>query len=129
MATMNRTHQAMHARPFQPFVDHPVTGKSFRVKPPDFVAVANRREMVFVGDDEGIHNIALPLIVHVEIPSAEGQPRPPRQRGVRWPSSSKSLWKAARAAFILGPDNGINPRAKGLRPWPPRSTRTTWAAR
>ena len=64
----------MHAQPFEPFVIHLVTGKSFRVRHPDFVAVADQREIVFVGDDEGIHNIALPLVVDVEIPPPEARP-------------------------------------------------------
>jgi hypothetical protein len=73
MATMNQVREAMHAQPFQPFVIHLVDGRSFRVPHPDFVAVANMREMVFVGDDEGIHHIALPLVVDVEIPPRPGQ--------------------------------------------------------
>src|ERR1700733_3144303 len=79
MATMNQVREAMHAQPFVPFVIHLVNGKSFRVKHPDFVAVANMREMVFVGDDEGIHNIALPLVIEGEIP-APGSPGPAETR-------------------------------------------------
>ena len=73
MATMNQVREAMHAQPFQPFVIHLVDGRSFRVPHPDFVAVANMREMVFVGDDEGIHHVALPLVVDIEIPPRPGQ--------------------------------------------------------
>jgi hypothetical protein len=76
VATMNQVREAMHAQPFRPFILHLVNGRSFRVKHPDFIAVANIREMVFVGDDDGIHNIELPLVIEVEIPPAEGQTVP-----------------------------------------------------
>jgi len=68
MATMNQVREAMHAVPFRPFLLRLVDGRSFLVRHPDFVAVANRLEMVFVGDDEGIHHLSLPLVVEVEIP-------------------------------------------------------------
>jgi hypothetical protein len=68
MATMKQVRDAMHAVPFEPFILHLVDGREFRVKHSDFVAVANGREMVFVGDDEGIHHLALPLVLDVEIP-------------------------------------------------------------
>ena len=71
MATMEQVRDAMHAMPFQPFILHLADGRKFRVKHPDFVAVANLREMVFVGDDEGIHHLALPLVVDVEIPPTQ----------------------------------------------------------
>ncbi len=73
MATMNQIREAMHAQPFRPFILHLINGRTFRVKHPDFIAVANIREMVFVGDDEGIHNIELPLVIELEIPPVEGQ--------------------------------------------------------
>jgi hypothetical protein len=66
---MNEVRQAMHAQPFRPFVIHLVDGRSLQVPHPDFVAVANAREMVFVGDDNGIHNIELTLVLGVETPS------------------------------------------------------------
>jgi len=74
MATMDQVRRAMHAQPFQPFTLHLADGRAFVVKHPDFVAVANRREIVFVGDDEGIHDIELPLILEVETPPIVGTP-------------------------------------------------------
>jgi hypothetical protein len=68
MATMNQVRKAMHAQPFDPFLIRLVDGRTFRVPHPDFVAAANTREMDFVGDDEGIHHIELPLALTVEIP-------------------------------------------------------------
>ena len=53
MAAMEQVRRAMHSQPFQPFTLHLADGRAFVVKHPDFVAVANRREMVFVGDDRG----------------------------------------------------------------------------
>jgi hypothetical protein len=76
MATMNQVREAMHNQPFQPFIIHLVDGRSFRVRHPDFIAVANVREMIFVGDDEGIHHLALPLVLDVEIPPPAPSPTP-----------------------------------------------------
>jgi hypothetical protein len=66
---MNQVRQAMHAQPFVSFIIHLVDGRNFRVPHPDFIAVANNREMVFVGDDEGIHHIELTLVLDVETPT------------------------------------------------------------
>jgi hypothetical protein len=81
MATMNQVREAMHAMPFQPFIIRLVDGRSFLVKHPDFVAVANMREMVFVGDDDGIHNLSLPLVLEVEIPPPGIEATQPRAEG------------------------------------------------
>ena len=70
MATMNQVRRAMHAQPFQPFTLRLADGRTYLVKHPDFVAVSpGGREMVFVGDDEGIHDIEMLLIVEVETPT------------------------------------------------------------
>ena len=74
MATMNQVRKAMHAQPFQPFTLHLADGRTFVVKHPDFIAVSpNGRETVFVGDDEGIHDIEMLMIVEVETPKARSQ--------------------------------------------------------
>jgi hypothetical protein len=67
-------------QPFRPFILRLADGRSYTVSHPEFVMIApSGMELVFVGDDEGIHMIYVPLIVEIEFPSS--QPAQPGRGG------------------------------------------------
>jgi hypothetical protein len=73
MAAANQVREAVKAQPFRPFVVRLVDGRSYRIPHPDFAMLSPwGRELLFVGDDAGIHQIDVLLIVEIETPS----PRP-----------------------------------------------------
>jgi hypothetical protein len=72
MATFNQIREAVRAQPFQPFILRLADGRSYQVNHPEFVAVSpNGRELLFVADDQGIHQIEMLLVLEIETP---GQP-------------------------------------------------------
>jgi len=77
MASMDQVRRALHRQPFLPFLFKLVDGTVYRVKHPDFIALTHRREMVFVSDDDGLHEIDLGLVMEIETPGAAAQPTPP----------------------------------------------------
>jgi hypothetical protein len=73
MATPSQIAQVVRAQPFVPFVVHLVDGRTFTVKQPEAVAVAGTRELLFVGDDEGIHQLDMRLVAEIEKSAAAPQ--------------------------------------------------------
>ncbi len=59
----------MHRQPFRPFFIKLADGTAYHVRHPDFVAVTHRSELVFVGDDEGFHEIDMRLVAEIETPA------------------------------------------------------------
>jgi hypothetical protein len=51
-----------------------VDGTSYVVKHPDFIALTHRRELIFVSDDDGLHEIDLALVLEIETPGGATQP-------------------------------------------------------
>jgi hypothetical protein len=78
MATANQVREAIKAQPFRPFLVRLVDGRSYQVPHPDFAMLSPvGRELLFVGDDAGIHQINVLLIVEVETPATPSpQPQP-----------------------------------------------------
>jgi hypothetical protein len=74
MPTMDQVRRAMHRQPFLPFSIKLVNGATYQVKHPDFIALTHRRELVFVGDDDGFHEIDLGLVAEIETPGGAAQP-------------------------------------------------------
>jgi len=74
MATMDQVRRAMHRQPFRPFLIKLVDGTSYLVRHPDFVALTHRRELIFVGDDDGLHELDLTLVGEIETPGGAAQP-------------------------------------------------------
>jgi hypothetical protein len=54
-------------------------GTAYLVKHPDFVAVTNRRELIFVGDDDGLHEIDTAWVAEIQTPG--GAARSDRDEG------------------------------------------------
>jgi len=80
MATSNQVREAMKAQPFRPFLIRLADGRNFRVEHPEFAMLGpNGMELLFVGDDQGIHQIYVPLIVEIDTPST--QPAQPGREG------------------------------------------------
>jgi hypothetical protein len=78
MSTPNQIREAFKAQPFHPFVVRLVDGRSYQVPHPDFAMLSPRgHELLFVGDDDGIHQIDVRLIVEIETPSS--RPAQPSQ--------------------------------------------------
>jgi hypothetical protein len=69
MATTEQVQRAVRRVPFTPFTIHIADGRSYLVKRPEQVAVAGGRELVFIGDDEGFHEIAMINITEIHSPS------------------------------------------------------------
>ncbi len=70
MATGNQVREAVRAQPFVPFIIHLADGRTFDVPHPEFVAVSpNGRELLFVADDQGIHQFDMLLVAEIEIPA------------------------------------------------------------
>jgi hypothetical protein len=69
MATVEQVRRAMHRQPFRPFFIKLADGTAYQVRHPDFVAVTHRSELVFVGDDEGFHEIDMRLVAEIETPA------------------------------------------------------------
>ncbi len=70
MATPNQVREVVRAQPFVPFVIHLADGRKFDVRHPEFVAVApNGRELLFVADDQGIHQFEMLLVAEIETPA------------------------------------------------------------
>lgn len=78
MATANQVREAIKAQPFRPFVVRLVDGRNYQVPHPDFAMLSPAgRELLFVGDDAGIHQIDVLMIVEIETPSSQpAQPGP-----------------------------------------------------
>ncbi len=78
MATANQVREAIKAHPFRPFVVRLVDGRSYHVPHPDFAMLSPAgRELLFIGDDEGIHQIDVLMVVEIETPSSHaGQSKP-----------------------------------------------------
>jgi hypothetical protein len=68
MATPNQIREVVRAQPFRPFIIHLVDGRTFEVRHPEHVAMAGGRELLFVGDDEGIHQFDMRLVAEIETP-------------------------------------------------------------
>jgi hypothetical protein len=85
MASMDQVRRAMHRQPFLPFLIKLVNGTTYQVKHPDFVALTHRRELVFVSDDDGLHEIDLALVAEIETPGAAAQPAPPGSAAANGP--------------------------------------------
>ena len=88
---LDRVREALHQRPFRPFLLKMVDGTSYTIRHPDFVALpppSKKREIVFFGD-AGVHLIDLGLIQELVLaeelqatpaPTAEGNgDQPPSQ--------------------------------------------------
>jgi hypothetical protein len=72
MATRNQVREAVKAQPFRPFLLRLADGRSHRVDHPEFALLSpDGMELLFVADDEGIHQIYTPLIVEIEMPSTK----------------------------------------------------------
>jgi hypothetical protein len=69
MAKTEQVQRAVRRVPFTPFTIHIADGRSYLVKHPEQVAVAGGRELVFIGDDEGIHEIEMINITEIHLPS------------------------------------------------------------
>ena len=71
MATKNQIQEAVKAQPFRPFLLRLADGRNYRVDHPEFAMLSpNGMELLFVADDQGIHQICTPLIVEIETPGA-----------------------------------------------------------
>jgi hypothetical protein len=70
MATVEQVRRAMHRQPFRSFLIKLADGTAYLVKHPDFVALTHRSELVFVGDDEGFHEIDMRLVAEIETPAS-----------------------------------------------------------
>jgi hypothetical protein len=82
MVTANQVREAIKAAPFRPFVVRPVDGRNYQVPHPDFAMLSPRgQELLFIGDDDGIHQIDMRLIVEVETPSSQLAPPGPAGNG------------------------------------------------
>ena len=69
MATLSQVRNPVVRRPFRPFLIRLGDGRTYSVRHPELVAVSPRgRELVFVGDDEGIHEIDMMLVAGIETP-------------------------------------------------------------
>ncbi len=68
MATTEQVQRAVRRVPFTPFTIHIADGRSYVVKHPEQVAVAGGHELVFIGDDEGIHEIEMINITKIHTP-------------------------------------------------------------
>ena len=69
MATANQVREVVRAQPFVPFVIHLADGRTFEVKHPEFAAVSpNGRELLFVADNQGIHQIEMLLVAEIQTP-------------------------------------------------------------
>ena len=69
MATANQIREVVRAQPFAPFVIHLADGRRFEVPHPEFVAVSpDGRELLFVADDQGIHQFEMLLVAEIETP-------------------------------------------------------------
>jgi Protein of unknown function (DUF1570) len=78
MATVEQVRCAMHREPFRPFFIKLADGTAYQVRHSDFVAVTRRSELVFVGDDEGIHEIDMRLVAEIETPAPASTQRESR---------------------------------------------------
>jgi hypothetical protein len=69
MAKTEQVQRAVRRVPFTPFTIHIADGRSYLVKHPEQVAVAGGRELVFIGNDERIHEIEMINITEIHLPS------------------------------------------------------------
>ena len=70
MATSNQVREAAIAQPFRPFLVRLADGRHYRVDHPELAMLSpHGMKLLFVADDEGIHQIYVPLIVEIEPPS------------------------------------------------------------
>ncbi len=75
MAISNQVREAIGAVPFRPFVVRLSDGRSHKVEHPEFAMLApSGMELLFVGDDQGIHQIMYT--------SSSGSKRPAGTRGL-----------------------------------------------
>jgi hypothetical protein len=82
MATDNQVREAIKAQPFRPFILRLADGRSYKVDHPEFAMLARTgMELVFVADDQGIHQIYVPLIVEIETPSTQPAQSGPQGNG------------------------------------------------
>jgi hypothetical protein len=81
MATTEQVQRAIRRTPFTPFTIHIADGRSYLVKHPEQVAVAGGRELVFIGDDEGIHEIEMINITEIHTPTAAAKQPGPQKNG------------------------------------------------
>jgi hypothetical protein len=65
-----RIREALHRRPFQPFIIRLTDGRALSVSHPDFVAVGTRR-IVVIGDDDSTSMVEPLLIVSIDTPPNE----------------------------------------------------------
>jgi hypothetical protein len=78
MAASNQIREAVEAQPFRPFVIRLSDGRNYKVEHSEFAMLSpNGMELLFLADDQGIHQIYVPLIVEIETPSSQqAQPGP-----------------------------------------------------
>ncbi len=69
--------EALHRRPFQPFILRLVDGRSVYVAHPDFVAVSPRRVHVINPTDETVSWLEPLLILSIEFVGAAAPSAPP----------------------------------------------------
>jgi hypothetical protein len=82
MATANQIREVVRAQPFRPFIIHLANGRTFDVPHPEFVAVARGRELLFIADDDGIHQFDMRLVAEIETPPpAATAPTPRAEQG------------------------------------------------
>ena len=80
MSTTGQIREVIKAQPFRPFTLRLADGRSYSVSHPEFAMVApSGMDLVFVGGDEAIHMIYVPLIVEIEFPAP--QPAQPGRGG------------------------------------------------
>jgi hypothetical protein len=73
MAAMDQVRRAMRRQPFLPLLIKLVDGTSYLVQHPEYVALTHRRELIFVDDDDGLHELDLGLVSEIETPSGTGR--------------------------------------------------------
>jgi hypothetical protein len=78
MVTVEQVRRVMHRQPFRPFFIKLADGTANHVRHPDFVAVRHRSELVFVGDDEGFHEIDMRPVAEIETPATAQTPTKPQ---------------------------------------------------
>jgi hypothetical protein len=81
MATTEQVQRAVRSSPFTPLTIHIADGRSYLVKHPEQVAVAGGRELVFIGDDEGIHEIEMINITEIHTPTSASKEPGPQKNG------------------------------------------------
>ncbi|HZW32094.1 MAG TPA: hypothetical protein VFF52_15385 [Isosphaeraceae bacterium] len=80
---LDRVREALHQRPFRPFLLKMVDGTSYTIRHPDFVALPpppKKREIVFFGE-AGVHLIDLGLIQELVLAEELQATPPPAAQG------------------------------------------------